>query len=575
MRAWPEVRAVKGRSCSVVSSEVTQADCGRKIARKLGLIHEKHTHPVVVSQLRESPVEIAPEHESIVRWLARPEAYVYRPDRVEQIETHISHVFLAGSYVYKLKKSVKYDFLDFTTAQAREHACREEVRLNRRLAPGTYLGVLPVIRGTGGDYRLEGSGEVVDWLVEMRRLPTELTLDALHRRGKLLSGHIDRLSDVLVHFYRSLTPLPLAPQEYGERFLSHVRGNLRELLAVKYHLPRGVVERVHGFQLQLLRLRPEIFEDRASAGRIVDGHGDLRPEHICLSDPIAIFDCIEFSSDFRRIDVADELAFLAAECDFLGADWVGAQLLASYQQQSGDQPSVVLWDFYKSYRACVRAKVAALRADQLQGQAQEAAASEARRHLALADQYVAPWVRPLVLAVGGLSGTGKTTLATALAEALGAELLRTDTIRQELFGTGLHTSAMDSGIYRREARERVYDEMYRRAAALNGDRISAVLDGTFSTLDLLGKAQKVAVSPRSVFLAIECVCRPEVAHQRISQRVAKGRDESDARPEIHDLQRERWETWSADITQVRIDTEQPLNKQVEQVIAALTPRASV
>jgi uncharacterized protein len=518
-------------------------------------------------------MEIARDHEAIVCWLARPEAYPHRPDRVEHVETHISHVFLAGSYVYKLKKPVKYDFLDFSTVQAREHACREEVRFNRRLAPDCYLGVVPVIRAPGGGFRLAGAGQVVDWLVEMRRLPTELTLDALHQRGKLQPKHIDRLTETLVHFYHSLTPLDLTPQQYLGRYLAHVRGNLRELLAVKHHLPRGVVERVHGFQLQLLLLRPGVLEERVRAGRIVDGHGDLRPEHICLSDPIAIFDCIEFSSDFRRIDVADELAFLAAECDFLGADWVGPQLLRAYQDQSGDQPSAVLLDFYKSYRACVRAKVAALRADQLQGQAQEKAASEARKHLALADRYVAPWLRPLVLAVGGLAGTGKTTLATALAEALGAELLRTDVIRKELFGAGPHAAAMDVGIYSREARECVYDEMFRRAAALNADGISVVLDGTFSTLDMLGKAQKLVADPRTALLAIECVCRPEVAHERIGRRLAEGRDVSDAGPEIHDIQHIRWETWPANVPQVRIDTEQPLNKQIEQTIAALTPYA--
>jgi uncharacterized protein len=518
-------------------------------------------------------METAREHEAIVRWLARPEAYPHRPDRVEQVETHISRVFLAGSYVYKLKKPVKYDFLDFSTTEAREHACREEVRLNRRLAPDAYLGVVPVIHAPSGAYQFEGAGRVVDWAVEMRRLPTELTLDALHRRGKLRPEHIDRLAATLVGFYRSLTPVSLTSHEYRDRYLSHVRGNLRELLAVKHHLPRGVVERVHGFQLQLLILQPALFEQRVRAGRIVDGHGDLRPEHICLSDPIVIFDCIEFSPDFRRIDIVDELAFLAAECDFLGADWVGSQLLASYQQQSGDRPAAVLLDFYKSYRACVRAKVAALRAEQLQGQGREAAAAEAQRHVALADKYVASWVRPLVLVVGGLAGTGKTTLATSLADALGAELLRTDVVRQELFGAGPHAAKADGGIYRREARDRVYDEIFRRAAALHADRIAIVLDGTFSTLDLLRRARALAVDPRSIFLAIECICRPDVAHQRIGMRLAEGRDASDAVPELHDIQRMRWETWPADVPQIQIDTEQPLNIQVEQILAALVPYA--
>ena len=513
------------------------------------------------------------EHQSIVDWLARPESYPHRPDRVEQVETHISRVFLAGSHVYKLKKPVKYDFLDFSTAAAREQACREEVRLNRRLAPDAYLGVVPISRRGEDSYRLGGEGAAIDWLVEMRRLPTELTLKALHERGKLRAEHIDRLAEMLVHFYSALPPLEVTPRDYRERCLAHVRGNLRELLAVKHHLPRGVVERVHGFQLQLLLLRPAIFEQRVQRGKIVDGHGDLRPEHVCLSDPIAIFDCIEFSPDFRRIDVADELAFLAAECDYLGTDWVGPQLLRAYQDQSGDRPPAVLLDFYKSYRACVRAKVAALRAHQLQGPAQETAAAEARRHLTLADWYAAAWVRPLVLAVGGLAGTGKTTLATVVADTLGAELLRSDVIRQELFGAGPHPAGIDSGIYSSEARERVYEELNRQTAALHGDRISVVLDGTFSTLDALQKARQRATDPKSAFLAIECVCRPEVARERIARRLAKGEDASDARPALHEIQRTRWQAWPAHVPQLRVDTEQPLARQVDQVLASLAAYA--
>jgi predicted kinase len=244
-------------------------------------------------------------------------------------------------------------------------------------------------------------------------------------------------------------------------------------------------------------------------------------------------------------------------------------LLRAYKDQSGDQPGPVLQDFYKSYRACVRAKVAALRADQLQGTSQEVAVTEAHRHLDLADEYAAPWMRPLVLAVGGLAGTGKTTLATALTEVLGAELLRTDVVRQKLFGAGPNASETDGGVYRREAREHVYEEMFRSAAALHADRISVVLDGTFSTQDVLRRSRELAVHPRSVFLAIECICGPEVAHERIGRRLAEARDASDARPEIHNIQRTRWETWPLNVPQVRIDSEQPLNKQVELVIASL------
>jgi uncharacterized protein len=372
----------------------------------------------------------------------------------------------------------------------------------------------------------------------------------------------------LIDFYRSLAPLAVSPHEYRQRCLAHVRGNCRELLAVKHHLPRGVVERVHAFQLQLLNLQQDLFEDRVRSGRIVEGHGDLRPEHICSCDPLAIFDCIEFNADFRCLDVADELAFLAAECDFLGADWVGPQLLHAYQQQSGDRPPEILFAFYKSYRACVRAKVAALRADQIAGPARETAAAEASRHLALADKSAAPWLRPLAVVIGGLSGSGKTTLASAVADALGAELLRTDVLRQKLFASP-ETDQTDDGRYSRQARQRVYDEMLRRTAQLLADGISVVLDGTFSSRDAVRKAHRLAADSQYRFLAVECFCREEVARARIGRRLAQGRDASEARPEIHDQQRRQWETWPADTPQVRIDTEQPLTAQVEQVFAAL------
>jgi aminoglycoside phosphotransferase family enzyme/predicted kinase len=508
-------------------------------------------------------------HEFVADWLSQPQNYPHHPDRVEQIQTHISQVFLAGGFVYKLKKPVRYDFLDFSTVSAREHACQEEVRLNRRLAADIYLDAVPLILGPEGELRFGGAGEVVDWLVVMRRLPTELTLDVLHRRGRLQAEHIDRLVAVLVAFYRSLHSVDLAAEAYRDRFLAHVLANRRELLAARHHLPSAMVQRSCGFQLQLLRLQPERFDERIRAGQIVMGHGDLRPEHICFSEPIAIFDCIEFNAEFRTVDVADELAFLAAECDFLGAAWVGPQILARYQAQSGDRLPEVLWDFYRSYRACVRAKVAALRADQLQGEPQVAAAAEAQRHLNLADQYAANWHSPLLLAVGGLAGTGKSTLAAALAEALGADLLRTDVIRRELFGDGPHSDPVDRGIYRREAREQVYAELHRRAAKLHGQGISVVLDGTFSTLDLLQRARQLATHPRGKFLAIECVCQPEVARARITQRLTEGQDASEARPEIHDLQRARWEAWPDDVPQVRVDTERPLAEQVECTLAAL------
>jgi aminoglycoside phosphotransferase family enzyme/predicted kinase len=509
------------------------------------------------------------EQERIAAWLTRPETYPHRPSDVQQIQTHISRVFLAGEYVYKLKKAVRFDFLDFSTAERRERACREEVRLNRRLAPDTYVGTVPITKVAEGSYHLGGEGPAIDWLVQMRRLPTDRTLDVLLSRGELTRNNVHRLAETLVGFYRDQPALSIAPEAYRARIAEHVRGNRTELLSVRHCLPPGVVERVHNFQLQLLALEPSRFDARVRQGHVVEGHGDLRPEHICLTEPVTIFDCIEFSRDFREIDIADELAFLAAECDFLGGDWVGSEILQAYQQASGDWTEPVLLSFYKSYRACVRAKVAALRANQVEGDEHKRAADQARRRLELADGYARPWLQPLVVAVGGLSGTGKTTLATAVADALGAELLRTDLVRRELFGASEHAGRLDADMYSMESRLRIYDEIYLRAAAIHRDATSVVIDATFSNAPLLRRAGELVTHPCGRFLAVECVCRPEVARERISRRLTEGRDASDARPELHDAQRQRWDPWPEEIPQVRIDTEQPLAEQVDAVIAAL------
>lgn len=520
------------------------------------------------------------EHDEIVRWLSNPMAYSPLPEKVERVETHISQLFLAGSRVYKLKKPLVFDFLDYRTVADREHACREELRLNRRLAPEMYLDVLPLLRSPEGNYRIGTSSPqpnevVADWLVVMQRIPTDRTLEALQHRGLLRREHIQLLIDVLLRFYRSLPRQDVTGKQYRDSYLRHVRGNLNELLTVKHHLPTMIVERLHNFQIQFLLLRPQHLDDRIAAGQLVDGHGDLRPEHICFSESLMIFDCIEFNPDFRCIDVADELAFLASECDYLGARWVGPMLLDAIGHLPGGRPPSVLFDFYRSYRMCVRAKIAALRADQLTGAEQARLVSEAHIRLAMADELLEPWLQPLIVVVGGLSGTGKSTLAAAIAQAIGAELLRTDVLRREMRSELRQTENEEvSQIYSRESRLRIYEELFARARAFHAQCISVVLDGTFSEEANIQKAHDLVRHARSIFIAVECRCQPDTARRRIAIRQRDGRDASEATPELHAVQQKSWAIWPMAIPQMTIDTELPVAQQVEQVLLRIAAISS-
>jgi len=478
-------------------------------------------------------------------------------------------VFLAGQFVYKLKRPVKYDFLDFSTVDKRKQACHEEVRLNRRLAPDTYLDIVSVSRDSEGAFQLNGKESPIDWLVQMRRLPIEQTMDQMLSRGELRLEHVSRLARVLSEFYRNLPALELTIAEYRDRYIAHVRGNLNELLTVSHHCPAEAIHRIHGFQLQLLLLRPELFDQRVQAGRIIEGHGDLRPEHICFTDPLTIFDCIEFSFEFRRIDIADELSFLATECDFMGAPWIGQQLF-QMMEASIEGGTSVLIDFYKSYRACVRAKINALRADQLSGNQRDATAAAAARHLELADSYVQPWLHPLIIVVGGLSGTGKSTLARKMSESLGCQLIQTDEIRQQMYGKTELPADFDRGKYSLLARQRVYAELIRRARALLRSGVSVVLDGTFSSAEALRQTRQIASDNRSHFFAIECTCDPNIARQRIARRLAVETDFSEMRPELHDQQSMTWELWPQDGCHICIDTEQPIDVQLQLALGKLT-----
>jgi aminoglycoside phosphotransferase family enzyme len=316
--------------------------------------------------------------------LSRADSYPGQVGRIGTLETHMSWVFLTDRHAYKLKKPVRLAFLDFSTVRARERDCREEIRLNRRLAPDTYLGVVPLTMDADGKPRLGGKGRVVDWLVEMRRLPSDMMLDQVIAAGQADSAVVAKVAGLLSRFYTEASPVALNPCDYIGRFEREIEEHRRELTLPDYEMPAETVSTVILAEEAFLRTSAGLLGQRVSDARIVEGHGDLRPEHVFVGDPPEVIDCLEFNKAFRIVDPADELAFLWMECALLGAPDVGEGIWRAYVERTGDAAPEALPYFYQSHRACLRAKLSLwhLRDHDVREPAEWR--SRARRYLALA-----------------------------------------------------------------------------------------------------------------------------------------------------------------------------------------------
>ena len=268
----------------------------------------------------------------------------------------MSWVFLVDEQVYKLKKPVRYPFLDFRTIEAREANCRKEVRLNRRLAPDVYLGIVALNIGADGKFAIDGDGEIVDWLVRMRRLPAERMLDRSISEGTVEEMQVDAVARQLNEFYRRAAAEDMDGAEYARQF-DHEHAITRDVLTNRgFDLDRSSVDQVLGSIEKQLDSSCFVAK-RAEQGKIVEGHGDLRPEHICLLNPPAIIDCLEFSRHLRLVDPVDELVFLWLECERLGAGWVGERIFDSCAGCLEEEPPDELISFYWAYRGCLRARL--------------------------------------------------------------------------------------------------------------------------------------------------------------------------------------------------------------------------
>ena len=296
--------------------------------------------------------------EDKVAFLRMPQSFPAHPARVEVCETHMSYVFLTESDAYKLKKPVRYPFLDFSTLAARESSCRAEVQLNERLSTSVYRGVVALTCEDEGRLRLGGRGEVVDWLVHMRRLPDERMLDRLIVERRLQAHDLVPLAGRLADFYAGQQRVEVTPRGHIAGLEQEHRLNVELLRQPRFDLDQRELDAVDAAIRHFLAAQQEHLQARVVMGRIVDGHGDLRPEHVCLADPPQVIDCLEFNRALRLVDWADEIAFLGLECTLLGAPWVGSALREPIEARLRDSVAPALTDFYTALRACLRARLA-------------------------------------------------------------------------------------------------------------------------------------------------------------------------------------------------------------------------
>ncbi len=301
---------------------------------------------------------------SLQKALLNPEIYDDHPRAVKFIETHISLLFLTGNYVYKVKKPVDFGFLDFTTLEKRKFFCEQEVKLNRRLSPAIYLGVVTVTQ-EGNRLTWESKGELVEYAVKMRQIPEEFLMDKLLEKKQVTPKMIEAISEKLVKFYfvaetnhliKSFAKPERVKQDTDENFEQTKK-------YIDRTIPGQTYEEVKNRTDDFFRTKQSVFYQRIAADRIRDCHGDLRLEHIFWGDEISIFDCIEFNERFRYTDVAADIAFLAMDLDYHGRQDLSEHLIRAFVGESGDHGLMEMLDFYKCYRAYVRGKVESFRLD--------------------------------------------------------------------------------------------------------------------------------------------------------------------------------------------------------------------
>ena len=493
------------------------------------------TTMTTAAEIPETDGHIVADQSEVAAFLAEPATYGPAVRKVQRIDTHGAMVFLAGDRAYKIKRAVKFSYMDFSTLARRQEVCERELRLNRRTAPGIYLETRPVIRRADGSLGFDGPGEAVEWVLVMRRFEQEGLFDRLATAGKLTPELMQRLTDAILRFHRAAEPLgPQAPGGGGAEGLRIVaEGSLEEFAERPDLFPEAEVAGLRSQMRDRLRRSAGLLDARLAEGFVRRCHGDLHLGNICLFDgEPTLFDCIEFNDDFAAIDLLYDLAFLLMDLEHRGLRPLANLVLNRYLQDGQALDGLAALPVFLANRALVRAKVLASAEARQEGvAARDRLRKEARRYFQAGRADLEP-AAPRLLAVGGLSGTGKTTLARRLAPLIGAAPgalhLRSDLIRKQLWDSD-ELTPLPQEAYTADFGARVYAEICRRARQGLAAGQAVVTDAVFSKPAERAAIEAVAGDFGLRFQGLWLEAAPEVMIERVTTR--RG-DASDATAEV-------------------------------------------
>ncbi len=512
----------------------------------------------------------------LIESLLEAAAYPEPTTRVSLIETHVSYIFLTDLYVYKVKKPVDFGFLDFTSCERRRFYCGEELRLNRRLCPGIYLGVVELRETPQGASFAPVAGAVIDWAVKMKRLPEERMLDHLLQKGAIGPEQMGEIAGVVAQFHGRAAR---GPQIDACGSVKAIRANWEENFRQAAPF-QG--ETVSGADLALLRDwverflagKRELLQARVEGGFIRECDGDLHLGNICLAERVYIFDCIEFNERFRYIDTAADIAFLLMDLEYAGRLDLCRPFLESYQNATGDRGLAALLGFYQANRAFVRGKVTSfrLREPELAPEQREEAAAAAARYFRLARGYaLRDKLSPSLIVTCGLMGSGKSALARELGFQLGLVPERSDLVRKRLAGDGnrgADAADYDGGIYAADYNQATYDALLQAAQRALAGGQSFLVDATFRRASDRAAFRELAARMRAGYFLIETRCPEALIRERLERRRLDPDEVSDGRWELFPRQRSEFEE-PAPGESIVVDSSQPLDDAVDRALAGM------